>query len=57
MFAPVYYLLGSGVAWNMQAPVLLALLSICALLIWRHRANLRRLLSGTEPRIGKNSSG
>lgn len=26
---------------------------ICAILIWRHRANIKKLLAGTESRIGK----
>ena len=26
-----------------------------ALVLWRHRANIRRLMAGTEPRLGQNS--
>ena len=26
---------------------------ICAILIWRHRENIRKLLAGTESRIGQ----
>ena len=33
---------------------LMALL-IAVLVFWRHEANIRRLLAGTEPRIGKSS--
>ncbi|GAB1579431.1 glycerol-3-phosphate 1-O-acyltransferase PlsY [Bordetella petrii] len=51
-FAPVYYLFGSGVAWYAQAPVGVALAAITALLFYRHRANIARLLAGTESRIG-----
>ncbi|MBV7485920.1 glycerol-3-phosphate 1-O-acyltransferase PlsY [Bordetella sp. BOR01] len=51
-FAPVYYLFGSGVAWYAQAPVAAALAIIAALLFYRHRANISRLLAGTESRIG-----
>ena len=32
-----------------------ALLVIAALLIWRHRANITRLLAGTESRIGRKA--
>ncbi|MDM9557479.1 glycerol-3-phosphate 1-O-acyltransferase PlsY [Bordetella petrii] len=51
-FAPVYYLFGSGVAWYAQAPVGVALAAITVLLFYRHRANIARLLAGTESRIG-----
>lgn len=57
VFAPVYYLLAGGFIWPVQPPVLLALLAISALLLWRHRANLRRLLAGTEPKIGQKTAG
>ncbi|OZI75962.1 glycerol-3-phosphate 1-O-acyltransferase PlsY [Bordetella genomosp. 2] len=51
-FAPVYYLFGSGVAWYAQAPVGVALAAITVLLFYCHRANIARLLAGTESRIG-----
>jgi glycerol-3-phosphate acyltransferase PlsY len=46
LFAPLgtTYLLG----W--QAGVVVAVMSAC--MIWRHKANIERLLAGTEPRIG-----
>lgn len=46
--APVYsvYFLGTGWAT-------LAVLAMALLLIWRHRANIRNLLTGREGRIGK----
>lgn len=33
----------------------IALVPMCAVLLWRHRANIVRLLSGTESRIGARS--
>ncbi|VTU24884.1 MULTISPECIES: glycerol-3-phosphate 1-O-acyltransferase PlsY [unclassified Variovorax] len=51
-FAPAYYLLGGGIAWPLNRTVLLALIVISLLLIWRHRANIRRLAAGTESRLG-----
>jgi len=47
-------------AWRLEAPYLAILCGILSLLlIGKHHANIRRLLSGTEPRIGaeKPSSG
>jgi len=34
-------------------PVLLLVIVTAVLIIGRHRANIRRLLAGTEPRIGR----
>lgn len=53
VFAPVYYVFGSGIAWYASAPVGVAVALISLLLIYRHRANLARLVSGTESRIGQ----
>jgi glycerol-3-phosphate acyltransferase PlsY len=52
VFTPVYYLLCDGLAWRSEPAVTLALGSIACLLIWRHSANVGRLIRGTEPRIG-----
>ncbi|CAM3415605.1 glycerol-3-phosphate 1-O-acyltransferase PlsY [Bordetella sputigena] len=53
VFAPVYYLFGSKLAWYAEPPLLAAITVISALLILRHRANISRLLNGTESRIGQ----
>ncbi|MEI7515379.1 MAG: glycerol-3-phosphate 1-O-acyltransferase PlsY [Betaproteobacteria bacterium] len=53
VFAPVYYLMGDGVAWRADNPVALALVAICAMLVWRHSENISRLVKGTESRLGK----
>jgi glycerol-3-phosphate acyltransferase PlsY len=55
VFAPVYYLLCDGVAWRSEPAVTLALGLIAGLLLWRHKANVGRLISGSEPRIGRKS--
>ena len=52
LFAPAYYLLGHGVAWTAERPLLWAMLAMGLLLIWRHRENIKRLLAGTESRLG-----
>jgi len=51
-FAPAYYLLGGGVAWSLVPVALVALVAMSLLLVWRHRENIRRLLAGTESRLG-----
>jgi len=52
IFAPVYYLLGDRVAWYAEKPIAFALFAMAALLAWRHRENIQRLLKGTESRLG-----
>ena len=52
LFAPAYYLLGDGVAWTASGYKTLALMAMGVLLIWRHRENIRRLLAGTESKLG-----
>jgi len=53
LFAPVYYLLGDGIAWRADMPVLLAICVMSMFLIARHKANISRLINGTESRIGQ----
>ena len=52
VFAPAYYLLGNGVAWTASRDKTLALAAMGVLLIWRHRENIRRLMAGTESKLG-----
>jgi glycerol-3-phosphate acyltransferase PlsY len=52
VFAPVYYLFGDRLKWYAERPVTMALFAIALLLAWRHRANIDRLLKGTESRLG-----
>jgi glycerol-3-phosphate acyltransferase PlsY len=53
LFVPVYYLMGDGAAWNAETPIAMALVVMSAMLIYAHRANITRLLTGTESRLGK----
>lgn len=53
VFAPAYYLFGDGIAWQAGATEVLCLWAMGVLLIWRHRENIRRLLAGTESRLGR----
>ncbi len=57
IFAPFFYMLGGLVqAWPFAQPLAWALAAIGLLLLGRHRANISRLLAGTEPRLGKKKS-
>lgn len=52
IFAPFYYLLGGNVAWRMEGSVALAIIVISVVLLYRHQANIGRLMTGKESRIG-----
>jgi glycerol-3-phosphate acyltransferase PlsY len=52
VFAPVYFLFGADVAWPGSSPMVGALVVMGALLIWRHRENVDRLIKGKESRLG-----
>jgi glycerol-3-phosphate acyltransferase PlsY len=51
VFGPIYFVFLFGFQ-----PMGIALLIVCLLLIWRHRSNIRNLLSGTESRIGSKKT-
>jgi acyl-phosphate glycerol 3-phosphate acyltransferase len=52
LFAPFYQLL----IWGPSLMVLpIAIMSL--LLVWRHEANIRKLMAGTESRIGQKAAG
>jgi glycerol-3-phosphate acyltransferase PlsY len=40
--------------WGMK-PAMLCIVPMSLLLVWRHGANIRKLLAGTESKIGKKS--
>ena len=50
-FAPFYQLL----IWEVS-PIALAIASMSLLLIWRHSGNIRKLLAGTESRLGHKAA-
>lgn len=52
VFAPLYYVFGGGVLWLLDARIGVALGVLALLLIYKHRVNIERLLTGKEPRIG-----
>lgn len=53
LFAPVYYIFGDDVAWEMEKAILLAVVVMSLLLVWRHAQNISRLVNGTESKLGK----
>jgi glycerol-3-phosphate acyltransferase PlsY len=50
-FAPFY----QALIWGVE-PALLAIAAMSVLLIWRHEGNIRKLLAGTESRLGQKSA-
>jgi glycerol-3-phosphate acyltransferase PlsY len=40
-------------AFYAQFDIVLLLIALCLLVLWKHRENIDRLLSGTEPRLGR----
>jgi glycerol-3-phosphate acyltransferase PlsY len=53
---PLYYFFVPGLGWAVHVPLGVALVAIALLLIYRHKANISRLLSGTEGKIGQKKS-
>ncbi len=56
VFAPMFYLLGDRAAWYVDKSIVMVLIAISALLVYRHRENINKLLKGTESKLGKSSS-
>ncbi len=52
LFAPFFTL----ILYNYAHPYVVAVGAISALLIWRHKTNIRNLLAGTEGRLGSKKS-
>ncbi|ALV06114.1 glycerol-3-phosphate 1-O-acyltransferase PlsY [Roseateles depolymerans] len=52
VFAPFYEMLIWGVG-----PELIAIVLMSLLLIWRHEANIRKLMAGTESKLGQKAAG
>ena len=51
VFGPIYFVFLFGFH-----PMGIALLIVCALLIWRHRSNIHNLMNGTESKIGSKNT-
>ena len=55
MLAPLFYVLGDRGLWYVDRSVLLMLVLMGALLIYRHRENISKLLQGKESKLGAKS--
>lgn len=56
VFAPLFYLLGDRAAWYVDKNIVVALVVMSALLLYRHRENINKLIKGTESRLGASKS-
>ena len=54
VFAPLFYVLGSGLLWYAERSIVAAIVAMAALLAWRHKENIGRLIRGTESRLGRS---
>ena len=52
VLAPLYYVLGDRGQWYVDRSVLLMLVLMGALLIYRHKENISKLLQGKESKLG-----
>lgn len=52
VLAPIIYVLASGLLWYSERSIVAAIVVMSALLVWRHRENITRLIQGKESRLG-----
>ena len=55
LLAPLYYVMGDRGLWYVDRSVLLMLVLMGALLIYRHKENISKLLQGKESKLGAKS--
>lgn len=56
VMAPAYYLLIAGSLWPLDKTMAACIITLSLLLLWRHQANISRLLAGKESRIGNKKT-
>lgn len=56
VLAPVIYVLGDGRWWTESKPLTVAIAVMTVLLLYRHRSNIRNLMSGTESKVGSKKA-
>ena len=57
VLSTVVYVLASGLLWNAERAVTRAIVVMAALLVWRHKENIARLIQGKESRLGSKGKG
>ncbi|MDP1955538.1 MAG: glycerol-3-phosphate 1-O-acyltransferase PlsY [Polaromonas sp.] len=57
LFAPWYYLLGDRSFWYVDKMMALAIVTMSAFLVYRHRDNINKLFKGTESKLGAKKKG
>lgn len=53
VLAPVFYILIGGELWDFHAEIFVAILAMSALLVYRHKLNIQRLVEGKESKLGQ----
>ena len=51
VFAPFY----QALIWGVE-PAIVAIIGMCLLLVWRHQANISKLLAGKESKLGQKAA-
>ena len=57
VLAPVIYVLAGGLLWYSERSIVGAIVAMSALLVWRHKENITRLIQGKESRLGSKGKG
>jgi glycerol-3-phosphate acyltransferase PlsY len=50
----IFYILGNRGPWYADKSIMLAIVAMSVLLVFRHRDNITKLLTGTESRLGSD---
>ncbi|AOW12366.1 glycerol-3-phosphate acyltransferase [Hydrogenophaga crassostreae] len=56
VFAPFFFLLGSGSVWDAPRALVVSLALMGLFLVWRHAENINRLIAGKESKLGSKKS-
>lgn len=56
VFAPFFFLLGSGSVWEAPSAQVVSLALMGLFLVWRHAENINRLIAGKESKLGSKKS-
>lgn len=56
VLAPVFYILIGGELWDFHPEIFMAVLAMSALLVYRHKLNIQRLVEGKESKLGQKKS-